>query len=326
MINFAVIGTSNITFEFVSAALRTGRFNLAAVYSRTIQKGQEFAEKFGCDKVYTSLTDLANDKTITAVYVASPNALHYEQSKFLLENGKNVISEKTITSNADEFLELKKVADKGNVIIMDAIMSRHSVNREKIIEGIKKIGNINLARIDFSKLSARYFTYIAGKDENIFNMKLGAGALTDIGVYCVYAAVDLFGMPKNITAKTNFLRDGADGSGVVLFDYGNFDAVLTYGKVSQSGIGSEILGDNGTVVIGSISQFDDIKLIIDGRTETLCAPTDKVEIMMGEAIAFANYIENKELFADEYQDVTNLTHNVLICLDVIKNKANIKYN
>ncbi len=326
MINLAVIGTSNISYEFVSAALRTGRFNLAAVYSRTSHKGQDFAKKFGCETVYTSLTDLALDKSITAVYVASPNALHYEQSKFLLENGKNVISEKTITSCADEFLELKKIADQNNVIIMDAIMSRHSIHREKILEAIKKIGNINLARLDFSKLSARYFTYIAGKNENIFSMKLGAGALTDIGVYCVYAAVDLFGMPKNITAKANFLRDDADGSGVALFDYGNFDAVLTYGKVSQSSIGCEILGDNGTVVIGSISQFDDIKLMTDGNTHILCKPTDKVEIMTGEATAFANYIENIELFADEYKAVTELTHNVLKCMDVIKYKAKIKYN
>lgn len=326
MINFAVIGTSNITYEFISAALKSNRFSLSAVYSRTKQKGEEFARKFGCHTVYTSLTDLVKDDSVTAVYVASPNALHYEQSKFLLEHGKNVICEKTITSNATEFLELSKIAKKNNLIYMDAIMSRHSINRKKLINAIGEIGNINLARIDFSKLSARYFTYIKGIDENIFSMKLGAGALTDIGIYCVYAAVDLFGMPKNISAKANFLRDGADGCGIAVFDYGDFDAVLTYGKVSQSGIGSEILGDDGTIVLASVSQYDDIKLIKNGTTEILAKPMSKIEIMVGEAVSFANYIEHFSDYSDEYISVTTLTHNVLLCLEDIKNKAKIIYN
>ena len=51
MINFAVIGTSNITFEFVTAAVKSGRYNLSAVYSRCEQKGKEFADKFGCKTV-----------------------------------------------------------------------------------------------------------------------------------------------------------------------------------------------------------------------------------------------------------------------------------
>ncbi|MFQ8953987.1 MAG: hypothetical protein ACLR56_13915 [Oscillospiraceae bacterium] len=37
-------------------------------------------------------------------------------------------------------------------------------------------------------------------------MSLCAGTLMDLGVYCVYAAVDMFGMPKNIKACASFLK------------------------------------------------------------------------------------------------------------------------
>ena len=325
MINFAVIGTSKITGEFVSAANLTGRYCLKAVYSRTEEKGRAFANKFNCNTVYTSLVDLANDKTVNAVYVASPNALHFKQSKFLLENGKHVICEKTITQSPEEFSTLKKTADDNNLIIMDAIMSRYAASRDSIKSAIAEIGDIAQARIDFSKLSARYFDYLKGENVNIFNMALGAGALMDIGVYCVYAAVDLLGMPESISAVASFLPDGADSGGVALFRYNNFDAVLTYGKTAETAIGSEILGTKGTVKIGKISQYLDAQLIKNGKGRPLSFAANKIDVMQGEANAFADYVENFSASKDKYAASSQLTYNVLLCIEQIKKSASIVY-
>ncbi|MBE6806223.1 MAG: Gfo/Idh/MocA family oxidoreductase [Ruminococcaceae bacterium] len=326
MIDFAVIGTSNITYEFVSAALNTGRYSLKAVYSRTYEKGSEFAAKFGCKKVFTSLLDLANDKSISTVYVASPNAVHYEQCKLILEHSKNVICEKTITGTPQEFLELKEIADKNGVIIVDAIMSRYSVGREPIKYAIGKIGNIIRARIDFSKISSRYYNFLNGEDVNIFNMKLGGGALMDLGVYCVYAALDLLGIPQSISAKATFLRGGADGEGTAVFRYDGFEAVLTYSKIADSTVASEIIGENGTVKIGQISQFIDASLVTANHTEKLVGMAQKIDVMMGEAVAFANLIEFGAKNAKTYKDISQLTYNVLLFMEEIKLAANIKYH
>ena len=46
-----------------------------------------------------------------------------------------------------------------------------------------------------------------GEHVNIFDMSLHAGTLMDLGVYCVYAAIDLFGMPNGIKASASFLND-----------------------------------------------------------------------------------------------------------------------
>ena len=95
-INFGIIGTSWITDSFIECAQATSKWNLAAVYSRTEESAKKFAAKYESQKVelYTDLNKLVNDSNLSAIYIASPNILHYEQAKLALNAGKNVILEK----------------------------------------------------------------------------------------------------------------------------------------------------------------------------------------------------------------------------------------
>ena len=62
-------------------------FKVQAVYSRSMEKAKEYAEKYGIEDCYDSLDALAAAKDIDAVYVASPNALHAGQSIKMLKAG-----------------------------------------------------------------------------------------------------------------------------------------------------------------------------------------------------------------------------------------------
>lgn len=46
MINLGIIGTNWITHQFVQAALSTKQYELTAVYSRHLEKAQEFGAKY----------------------------------------------------------------------------------------------------------------------------------------------------------------------------------------------------------------------------------------------------------------------------------------
>lgn len=89
---FATIGRGKIVRSFLSAAAYFDSFRLEAVYSRDRHAGEIFAKEYGCEKVYTSISDIAEDKKINCVYIASPNALHHDQTIALLESGKNVLA------------------------------------------------------------------------------------------------------------------------------------------------------------------------------------------------------------------------------------------
>ena len=84
--NYATIGTSWITQSYIKSAEFTGKWTLYAVYSRNIETAKAFAEKNNAEKYYTDLSELASDKNIDAVYIGSPNALHYEQSKMMMRS------------------------------------------------------------------------------------------------------------------------------------------------------------------------------------------------------------------------------------------------
>ena len=325
MIRYATVGTSAITEKFIAGCALTGQFIHEAVYSRSEESGKEFAKRIGCGRVITDLKKLAADERVDAVYVASPNSVHFEQCKLLLENGKHVICESPIVTSADAFLKLKRIADQNRVIFMEAMPPRFAKSRTAVLEALKHIGRISTARIDFSQLSSRYPQLLNGELPNIFNMSLQAGTLMDLGVYCVNAAVDLLGVPNEISATASYLECGADGSGTAIFGYDGFSAVLTYSKIGQSAIGSEIIGDRGTLKIGMISQYADVVLVTADGEERICGVPERAELLSGEASAFADFIRLGAGADKRYEEICRQTLEVHTCMDKIKESAGIQY-
>lgn len=323
MIRYATIGRGVIAEQFIAGAALSGRLTLAAVYSRDEQTGRAFAQKHGCTTVYTDLAALAADPTIDAVYIASPNRCHAPQSEVMLRHGKHVICEKPITTSAAEYRRLKALADERGLIFMEAIIPQFVPGRAAVHEALAAIGNIATARIDFAQLTSRYEALQRGEQVNIFDMSLAAGTLMDLGVYCVYTAVDLLGVPQSVQATASFLPNGADSGGTALLDYGSFSAALTYSKVGHSAAGSEITGDKGTLVIERIGLYVGAYLVQNGVKTRLYADEPKEQLMSYEAAAFADFINGAR--AEEYARTSALAVQVHTLMDTIKQKADIHY-
>ena len=294
MIKYSVIGTSWITNSFIQGAQLTKNLVLDGVYSRSEEKGKAFAKDTGAKRVFTDFAALLNSDT-DLVYVASPNVCHYEQCKALLENRKHVICEKPITITLSQFKELSELADKKGLIYFEAIMYMHSPARETLRNAVSEIGNIRSASIDFSQLSSKYAALKRGELPNIFNPVMQTGALNDLGIYCVYPVVDLFGEPLEIIPVQHFLSTGADGCGSAVFKYSDKLVTITYSKVGQSRSSSQIMGDEGTVTIGSISQTDNIYIYKNNGEKTELVPDiDKKYHMGNEAKNAAQFIKNPQ--------------------------------
>ncbi|MDD3693351.1 MAG: Gfo/Idh/MocA family oxidoreductase [Oscillospiraceae bacterium] len=323
---YATIGTSWITDSFIEGAEIAGDMQLCAVYSRSLNKGQNFACKYGDIPVYTDIEKLAKCADIDAVYIASPNALHYSQSKLFLQHGKHVLCEKPATVTSAQLRDLISLAQKNNLVYMEAIMMRHLPSRTLIHQAIKQIGRISVARFDFCQLSSKYSLLLDGELPNIFNPRMAAGCLMDLGIYCVYAAIDFFGRPKNITAGAGFLDSGADGCGFAVFDYGDMHASLTYSKTGQGYIGSEIIGDKGTITIQSISKLTGVTLrnCKDDKT-IITQDIPKAQLMSGEAAAFRRFAANREDCKHEIQSVSRLALEVCETMEEIRRQAGIKF-
>ncbi|MGI5894464.1 MAG: Gfo/Idh/MocA family protein [Candidatus Merdivicinus sp.] len=322
---YAVIGTGWIVDSYIEGCEIAGNCELAAICSRTREKGLAFGEKYGVSKVYTSVEELAESE-IPAVYIASPNALHYKQARCLLEAGKHVICEKPITVTPAECEVLQKLAAQKGLIYLEAIMMMHLPQRKIVEELLPKLGRITSVRFDFSQLSSKYPAYLRGELPNIFNPKMATGSLMDLGVYCVYPAVAWFGMPDEVWSSASFLESGADESCAAVLKYSDKLVVLNCSKTGQSRLGSEVIGDEGTLAIDSISKLTGIRLFDrSGNVEEVVGDIEKNVLMSGEAGDFYRYITQPEETAEEYRCCSQLAVNVSRLMEKIRMQSGIHF-
>lgn len=324
---YATIGTGWIAEEFIKGTAMHGKATLAAVYSRTAEKGAAFAARYGCDTVYTDSAALAADPAIDAVYIASPNVCHAAQTRQMLLAGKHVICEKPATVTPQENAALQALARERGLIYMEALMAQHLPQRQILLDAVRRVGRVSHAHFDFSQRSSKYDSYMSGHHENIFDPKMATGSLMDLGVYCVYPAVDLFGRPQSVSAFADFLPSGADGCGGAVLEYDGFHVLLTYSKTGQSIVGSELVGDAATLVIPTISKLLDMKLVFrDGREEMLTGSAEKAALMRYESEDFFRYIADPAAHREELARLQALSLAVAEVMADIREKAGIRFD
>lgn len=253
MVRIATIGGGPIVRAFVAAVDEVPGIELAGAYSRDPERAAALAAEFGTPRSWSSLDELLADQDVDAVYVASPNAVHYGQALAAIEAGKHVLVEKPAATSAAEFSELVAAAAHRSVIVFEGMRNAYDPGIAKLRELLGELGPIRRVSFAYCQRSSRYDQVLAGERVNIFDPELAGGALFDLGVYCVSALVDLFGAPDRVLGLPVPIRSGVDGAGVALAAYPGFVADLSYSKITASDRPSEIQGEAATLTIDHIT-------------------------------------------------------------------------
>ena len=330
-IRFATIGTNFIVDSFIKGAVLDSRFEYAAVYSRTRQRGEEFASKYGVSKVYTSLQDLAAASDIDAVYIASPNICHADQSIMMMRSGKHVLCEKPLAPTAAEVEKMIAVSSETGMALMEAMKTTLLPNFNAVREALSKIGTVRRYDASFCQYSSRMKAFVEGESvANVFNPLMKGGALRDLGVYCIAPMVHLFGVPWQgdytyekasacISARSTVASPGnivpsvdnqIDIQGAMIVDYPGMQAVLSYSKAADGIAGCEIQGEDGLVKIKKLSIMIGPELIFrEGAGDhqqrggiygnTIDISLNQKEFMYYEAHEFMNLIEEGKIESEE---------------------------
>ena len=252
--NVATIGSGVIVDRMIEAMRLDGRYHLYCVYSRTEKRAKEFANQHGIQKYYWDLEEMLKDENVDIVYVASPNSLHYKQSKLALEYKKHVITEKPFTPTLQECNELFEIARQNHVYIFEAITNIHLPNYKIVKENLSQCGSIKMVQCNFSQYSSKYQKYKDHIQTNAFDPAFNGGALMDINVYNLHFVTGLFGKPQSTQYIKNTGYNGIDTSGIVIMQYPDFIATCIGAKDSSSPNTVYVQGDQGTLmVIGASS-------------------------------------------------------------------------
>ncbi|MCP3027331.1 Gfo/Idh/MocA family protein [Halobacillus sp. A5] len=293
MIRFGIIGTNFITKLMIEAGSHLEDFAIQAVYSRSEERAEEFAQTYGAPLVFTSIEVMVKSAEVDAVYVASPNSFHADQAVLAMEHGKHVLCEKPMGSNESEVNRMVQAAEENDVVLMEAVKSTLMPSFLSIQSNLHKIGRIRRYVGNFCKYSSRYDAYREGTVLNAFNPNFSNGSLMDLGVYGIYPMVVLFGKPDRIQANGVKLDSGVDGEGSIIAHYEDMEAVIMHSKISHSHTSSEIQGEEGVIIIPNISEPKDVYIQYNnGGVESLDLP-DQYPPMYYEIEEFCSKINDR---------------------------------
>ena len=303
LVSHIVVGW--ITDEWIRGAHATSLWQLASVYSRDRETGEQYAAKYQVTSVHTSIDSLTSDP-IDVIYVASPNSLHYEQTKTILEHHKHVILEKPATATVAEFEDLCSLARDKGVYLIEAYRHIQEANFKILKKNLDQLGPIFGASLTYASFSSRYTNVLNGETPNVFSLDFAGGSLVDIGVYPVTFAVALFGRPKSSTYQAFKCPTGTDGGGFIMLQYEKFSVSINQSKCWNSAAPSEIYGENGTVTANATMNINTLKFSNPRTKETEDWAGPKEELKLKEEAAeFARIIENGDKkAAKELEDLS----------------------
>ena len=267
-VRLGTIGSGVIVHSVLDNVRNTDGITLEAVYSRTTEKAQVLAESYNAPKIYTDINALMSDDHINTIYIATPNLLHYEQTRLALMAGKNVICEKPFVTKFSQAQELRNIAlDKG-LFLLEAAPTMYLPNFRLLREKLTLIGKIKLVMSNYSQYSSRYDAVLRGERPNIFNPEFAGGCLMDINFYNVLLNTALFGRPQSAEYYPNIYTGLADTSGVFVMRYDGFVSTNAGAKDTWGINHFMIEGEKGFIYVDEPNGLKSVRVVTKTSDET----------------------------------------------------------
>lgn len=269
-IKWGIVGLGHIAQQFAKDLQLVESAELGAVASRNLEKAQDFANRFQCPKAYGSYEELFQDDSIDILYIATPHNSHADLTIKALQNNKHVLCEKPIALQYQDALQMITAAKKYNKFFMEAFWTRFNPSVRETLLHVQNglIGEIKYINADFT------FAVENLEGNRMTDIKLGGGSLMDVGVYPLFLAYLMLGIPKEIVAKSHFHPTGADLQTSIILQYESAQAILHSGFLSSSNLKASISGTQGRINLNSPwFMAESYTLIQDDHKEKFKRPT-----------------------------------------------------
>lgn len=242
---WGIMGTGRIAGVFCNMLKDLEQAEIYAVASRDQEKASAFGSKYNAAVCYGSYEELVQDPQVDIIYIATPIACHYENTKLCLNAGKHVLCEKALTQSSAQAKELYALSQEKNVFLMEALWTKCQPVFRKILEWKKegKLGRIQA-------IEARFYT-LGGRDHRLVKNRNQGGVLFDLVIYPLMYTCALLGYkPQNINALAVIGGDDIDimDSIQLLYEDGAF-ASITSGVSNERQISLYIQGTEGRILI-----------------------------------------------------------------------------
>ena len=205
-LGIALLGLGDYATKQLGPALKkTGNAKLTGIVTGSPDKVPVWQKDYGIPDGnvydYQNLDKIADNKDIDVIYVVTPTALHPEFTIRALDAGKHVICEKPMAPTAEDCARMIAAAEKNKKTLQIGYRLHWDPFHLRLMEAVKTKEFGAWKSIDTSDASRMMdFT---GHNAWRVDKELGiAGALYDLGVYAVQAALySAQEHPLRVTAK-----------------------------------------------------------------------------------------------------------------------------
>jgi len=216
VVRWGIIGVGKISNDFCASLIANGS-TIAAVGARDIKRAQAFGETFKASRAYETYAEVVKDPEVDVIYVGTIHTMHASHVRLALEAGKHVLCEKPLGLNEAEVTAMVSMARQKKLLLLEGVWTRFFPVLRKIrdVLGSGEVGEPRYMTGDFG--------FVAPTDPNhrLWHLDQAGGAMLDIGVYLVQAAVMVFGTsaPSKIQCTGKVLDAGMDSEGSLLLTW-----------------------------------------------------------------------------------------------------------
>lgn len=263
MVRWGILGCGGIARRMARVLFGEADAQIVAVAARNRQRAAAFAQEFGVETAYGSYDELAEDRRVDAVYIATIHPTHAAAIELCLRAGKAVLCEKPMTMSSDEAGRLFTLAEKQGVPLVEAMWTRFlpAWQTARRLAGEGAIGEVRGMDADFSGWAA------FDPSSRLFDPAQGGGTLWDVGIYCCHAALHVFGRDyRALHAVGGRAANGVDSHAILTVEYPqDRTAILTCAWDRCGAQAARIYGTQGWMELPHMFDASEVRLYVTGR-------------------------------------------------------------
>lgn len=319
-VRWGIAGLGKIANLFAEDIQKVPNAELYAVASRDKENSKRFAQKYNASIFYDNYMNMSKDQQVDAVYIATPHAFHKEHTLLFLNQKKAVLCEKPFAMESKQVRKMVDTAKANNTLLMEAMWTFFLPHYQAVLKALQEgtIGDVVNIQADFG------FNPVYDPDSRLIKKELGGGSLLDIGIYPIFLALTVLGLPETIDAKATFFDSGVDSSCKMIFKYkNNAVARLESNFLKQTPTEAIIEGTKGKMIIHkkfhAPSSFSIVK---DDKTMRFDFEV-KTHGYSYEIEHFSSLFQNGKKESDIMSFKTSMQ--LITLLDTVRNQIKLRY-
>ncbi|QHF20894.1 Gfo/Idh/MocA family oxidoreductase [Rathayibacter sp. VKM Ac-2762] len=212
VLRWGVIAPGSIAGSFVEALQKHARQRVVSVGSRSLERAERFASRFGIERASAGYEAVVEDPEVDVVYIASPHSEHARQALLAIAAGKHILVEKPFAPTPGEAEMIVHAARDAGVFAMEAMWMRYlphmDVVRQLLADGA--VGAPAVVSADFGA------AFDFDPSSRIFDPALAGGGLLDVGVYASSFVSMVAGTPQSTVVAGSMTSTGVDATATIV--------------------------------------------------------------------------------------------------------------